>query len=326
MSPLLDRQRQGVRLGSIRIGTKIVGANGKVRPEKLDTFRLTSPDKVKVEAAAALYGGECTPWKPNDGAAQQWQVTTTVDRIPVRVPPGNPVEQNYEMWAATRQRLCDGVTERMKGTPCLCPSDLMARKQAAGSGSACKPITRLSLILADLPGLGVWQLSSTGDSAADELAATAELLQQAETKGVLLPAVLRLEQRESRGSGTLHKYAVPVLDILETYTALESGSYSGGRAITERTERPALDAGSRAAATTETPALSGGDLPLPDRATPQDLADLALKATHPDQVRQLRIRARQVGYLEEYVTDRDGVSEPLDNNLFDRYVALGGEP
>ena len=98
MSPLLDRQRQGVRLGSIRIGTKVVTANGKTRPEKLDTFRLTSPDKVKVEAAAGLYGGQVKPWKPNDGAAQQWEVVTTVDRLPVRVPPGNPVEQWYEQW------------------------------------------------------------------------------------------------------------------------------------------------------------------------------------------------------------------------------------
>ena len=323
MSPLLDRQRQGVRLGSIRIGTKVVTANGKTRPEKLDTFRLTSPDKVKVEAAAGLYGGQVKPWKPNDGAAQQWEVVTTVDRLPVRVPPGNPVEQWYEQWAATRQRLCDGVTERMNSTPCQCPADLMVRKQAAAGGGACKPITRLSLILADLPGLGVWTLSSTGDAAADELASTAELLQRAAERGAFLPALLRLEQRESRGSGTLHRFAVPVLDVQATLGALESGAFTAAAALTDGRERPALTSGAEEVAR---PSSAPEPLALPEHTTAQQIADLGASATHPDQLRELRIHARQVGYLEEYVDGPDGVTEPLDNVLFARYEALGGQP
>lgn len=317
MAPLLDRQRQGVRLGSIRIGTKIV-SNGKSRPAKLDTFRLTSPDRVKIDAAAALYGGEVRPWKPNDGAGQQWEVVTTVDRLPVRVPPGNPVQQDYELWTATRQRLCDGVTERMKGQPCQCPADLMARKQAAASGGACKPITRLSLILADLPGLGVWTLSSTGDSAADELAATAELLQAAELKGVMLPATLRLEQRESRGSGELHKYPVPVLDVAASMIALESGTFTPARALPatgEPSPAPQLAA----------PAAEAPPVPLPPDLSPQKVADLARTATHLDQIRALKIHARQVAWLDEYVDGRDGVSEPLDNALHTEYERLGGD-
>lgn len=328
MSPLLDRQRQGVRLGSIRIGAKVV-VNGKSRPVKLETFRLTSPDRLKIEAAAALYGGEVSEWRPNEGAALQWQVTTTVDRLDVRVPPGNPVEQNYELWAATRQRLCDGVFERMKGQPCVCPADLMERKQLATRGNACKPVTLLSLLLADLPGLGVWTLSSTGDAAADELYATAQLLQRAEERGAFLPAVLRIEQREARGSGELHKYAVPVLDVQASMLQLESGEFSARTAITTGSAQTALPS---------TPTPSAADRPAiqpptveplvpPATSTAEDLAVMALKeATHPDHVRQIKIHARQVGYLEEYVTGPDGVIEPLENVLWERYLALGGQP
>ncbi len=296
--------------------------NGKSRPEKLDTFRLTSPDQVKVEAAAALYGGEVRPWKPNDNSGQQWEVVTTVDRLPVRVPPGDPLHQAYEMWTSTRQRMCDGITERMKGTPCVCPADLMARKQAASGNppAACKPVTRLSLILADLPGLGVWQLSSTGDSAADELAATAELLLAAELQGVMLPATLRLEQREARGSGTLHRYAVPVLDVAASMVELESGTFTPAAAITDGRDRPALPQAPTPPAPPVVP------LPLPETVTAQDLADLGRDATHPDHLRQLRIHARQVGWLEEYVDGPDGVAEPLDNVLYARYEQLGGQP
>lgn len=343
MSPLLDRQREGVRLGSIRIGVKVV-KNGKTRPEKLSTFRLTSPDRVKVEAAAALYGGEVKPWKPNEGAGQQWEVVTTVDRLDVRIPPGDPVRQDYELWTSTRQRLCDGVTERMKGRPCQCPADLMERKNAAKDGNACKPITRLNLILADLPGLGVWQLSSTGDAAADELAATAEFLERAGARGVMLSAVLRLEQRESRGAGELRRFAVPMLDVAASMLQLETGQFTpagllgngqpvaGQRALPGPAQPPAPPVQQSRQIETPQPAATApvaveevpDPLPLPDDLTPQGLADLARTAVHREQVKALKIHARQVGWLEEFVDDAQGVSEPLDNALFTEYERLGG--
>jgi hypothetical protein len=332
---LLDRQRQGVRLGAIRIGIKVV-KDGKTRPQKLNTFRLTSPDRVKVEAAAQVYGGEVQAWKPNDNAGQQWEVVTTVDRMDVRIPPGDPVAQDYELWTTTRQRLCDGVTERMKGRACQCPRDLMERKEAAKSGDACKPITRLNLILADLPGLGVWQLSSTGDAAADELASTAEFLQRAGAGGVMLPAVLRLEQRESRGSGELRRFAVPVLDVAASMLQLETGQFTPAGLIGNGGPNPgqrALPAGSAPdptvpkqidaqAAPVEERTVA--PLPLPDDLTPQKLANLARTATHKDQVRDLKLHARTVGWLEEFVDDAQGVSEPLDNALFTEFERLGG--
>lgn len=331
MSPLLDRQREGVRLGAIRIGIKVV-KNGKTRPEKLSTFRLTSADRVKIEAAAALYGGEVKPWKPNDNAGQQWEVVTTVDRIDVRVPPGQPVQQDYELWTSTRQRLCDGITERMKGLACQCPADLMERKEAAKSGDACKPITRLNLILADLPGLGVWQLSSTGDAAADELASTADFLQRAGASGVMLAAVLRLEQRESRGSGELRRFAVPVLDVAASMLQLETGDFTpagllgnGQPQQGQRTIEGAAPAAAVPRQITQPPAEEGvAPLPLPDDLNSQKLADIARTATHKDQVRALKIHARNVGWLDEFVVDAEGISEPLDNALFTEFERLGG--
>ncbi|MDP9102236.1 MAG: hypothetical protein M3N21_08845, partial [Actinomycetota bacterium] len=259
---------------------------------------------------------------------EQWEVLTETDRLPVRLPPGDPVDANYEMWSSVRLRLCDGVTERMKGTPCVCPADLMERKQLAQTGGACKPTTRLSLILADLPGLGVWTLTSTGDSAADELAATAELLERAALNGVMLPATLRLEQREARGSGELHRYAVPVLDVAPSLVALESGQFTPAGALTTGTERAALPAGApveipetSAAAAVERPAATE---PIGAPKTPQAIADLARKATTTAMVKQLGAYGRERGWLEEFVADRDGISEPLENALYTELERLGG--
>ena len=320
--PLLDRQRQAVVLGAIRIGTQVRGNNGKMRPEKLSTFRLTSPDAAKIEAAAALYGGEVRPWKPSENAGQQWEVITTVDRMAVRVPPGEPVEQDYTLYGGrpvVRQRLCDGFTERMRGGTCQCPPDLMDRKRLAAEGQACKPTTHLSLILADLPGLGVWRLTSRGDAAADELAATAELLRRSEVVGVMLPATLVLEQRQSTGSGEVHKFAVPRLDVGETLAALEAGTY----------QRAGIAAGREQVALPPSPPVEPVE-PLPPPvgavADPAALSALAGQAATPDEVKALRAEAKRRDWLGEHVPGSDDVWEPLENVLYERYCALGGRP
>ena len=327
--PLLDRrQREGVQIGSIRIGTKVMGANGRERPSKLDTFRLTSPDGSKIEAAAALYGGTARPWRPSEGAAQQWEVITTSDRMAVRVPPGSPVVQDYQYFAqpasgraVVRERLCDGVTERMKGRPCVCPADLFERGKLAAQGGACKPTTQLSVILADLPGLGVWVLTSRGDSAADELAATARFLHGAELAGRMLPAVLRLEQRRSVGSGELHSYAVPVLDVQASLLELETGTWQQ-TAISNGGGQ-----GGRPAALEAAPAVQAAG-PLPDPVgRPGDagaLVVLAGLATDPEGVRELRRIAVARGWLQDYVEGPDGTLSPCETLLYDRLVELGG--
>lgn len=332
MSPLLDRQRRGVVLGSIRIGTTVL-SKGKMVPAKLDTFRLTSPDQHKVNAAALLYGGEVKPWRPLGRTAdgEQWEVVTTVDRLPVRVPPGEPVQQMYEQWGGVRQRLCDGRTERMSGSTCLCPPDLMERRKLAADGHACKPITRLSLILADLPGLGVWQLTSTGDYAADELANVAELLRRSEAAGVMLPATLRLEQRESRGSGKVHHFAVPVLDVGASLAALESGDFTPAGLLTQGSEQRAIGGGGPGAAQPQEPAQaprSQPSTPVPPEAypaTPQELATEALACTDVDRVRRLGGWARQQGWMTDdtWVEDATGILDLLEKLLLHRLDELG---
>lgn len=320
MPPLLDRQRRGVVLGQIRIGIKVTATNraGKTyeRPEKLSTFRLTAPERGRIDAAAELYGGTVTAWE------DQWQVVTETSVLPVRVPPGSPVEQNYELWAGrpvVRQRLCDGFTERMRGGTCKCPADLLERKRLAAEGGACKPITKLTLVLADLPGLGVWTLASGGDSAADELAATAELLRNSAAAGIMLPAALRLEQRESRGSGELHKYAVPVLDVATSLIQLENGELPAAIAAPTRralTSGPAND----------TPDVVDAEVveESPGPRTPQDIADAAQRVHTPDEVKHLGGIAKERGWLNEHVRDTDGSDSYLENVLYARLEAVGG--
>lgn len=211
---ILTLQRRLREAGRIRIGAQVPTGNGnKTRPAKLESFRLTSADKTAIEAAAQLYGGDPHPWEgsPLPG---HWELYTDVDAMPVVIPPAASAFSQYmETWSGGGcARRCDGERELLTDSPCMCLTE---------DEPSCKPTTRLSVILRELPGLGVWRLESHGYYAASELAGTVEVCVQAATRGQLLPAVLRLEQRQVKRQGEpVRKFAVPVLDIQVTPGAL----------------------------------------------------------------------------------------------------------
>ncbi len=185
-----------VQVGRIRLGTK----DGK-RPVKLDTWRLTSRDKVRLEAAAARFGGTVRPWAERQG---EFELVTKVSDLPIMLLPGQTISQYMELWSGGGcKRRCDGDTESLTDGPCLCDSE----------NPECKPHTRLNVMLPDVPGLGMWRLDSTGWNAARELAGTAEFLEHATARGVLVPARLRIDQRTEVRDGQTKKYPVPVLDV-----------------------------------------------------------------------------------------------------------------
>jgi len=223
VSPIIELQRRMVEAGRIRAGEK--GAKGE--PRKLDKWRLTSKDEVRLHAAAKLWGGESRPW---EGHAGEFELYTDTASLPIMLLPGQVPTTWYELWSKGGcQRRCDGVHEVISDSVCLC-----------GEERECKPYTRLSVLLPDLPGIGSWLLSSTGWNAAAELAGAADLLQRATAQGVLIPARLRLEQRTQITGGQTRRFAVPVIDIDTSFRELLGGNQGG---LSTPSEQPALPSG-----------------------------------------------------------------------------------
>lgn len=236
--PLLDVQRKGQQIGRIRIGQQVATSKGGMRPARLDTFRFTTQSKVTADAIAELYGGEVREWRG------QHEVITGKSEIYVTVPPRDQVvTQHYEMWTAGGcQRRCDSRTEQISGKPCLCPhaanpedEDEVARaaldRAALASKNppqACKPVTRISVMIPDLPGLGIFRLDTGSYYAAVEIGDAAHVLQAARDRGVLIPAVLRIDQRSRVVNGETKKYPVPVLDVTVTFRQIVSGALEAG--------------------------------------------------------------------------------------------------
>lgn len=198
---ILTLQRRQRELGRIRLGER----GSKNEPRKLSHFRLTSPARHLLEHAAALWGGEVREWvgAPTEG---QYELYTKTDVLPIIVPPGpEPVSQFYEQWKAGGcTHRCDGVRNHIDDSPCSCDPD----------NRACKPTTRVNLMLPDLPDVGVWRLETHGMVAAMELPGLVDMLAMpTRVDGLFLAGRLRIEHRTSKKNGQTHKFIVPVIDL-----------------------------------------------------------------------------------------------------------------
>jgi len=234
--PIIDLQRRLTEAGRIRLGDK--GPKGA--PRKLETFRLTSSDQQLLTRVAAIYGGTVTPWTAQPG---QYEITTDATALDVIVPPSAMAfSQWYETWSGGGcVKRCDGQWDTLNDAACSCNPE--ARD--------CTPHTRLSVLLRDLPSIGVWRLDTQGFYAATELAAAVDLIQAIGSQGRMLPARLRLEQRTSKKVGqATRRYAVPVLDVVETVPGLLAAAGAGG---TPALADPSIGTGREQAALTPVP-------------------------------------------------------------------------
>ena len=122
-------------------------------------------------------------------------------------------------------------------------------KRKAGAASECKLTTRVSFMLPDVPGLGVWRLDSHGWNAAVELPGTLDVLARAAHEQKFIPAVLSVQHRTRKTDGQTRRYIVPVIELPDvTLRQLASGDVplALNAPVSHPLERPALPSGEAA--------------------------------------------------------------------------------
>jgi hypothetical protein len=321
---LADLQRRTRELGRIRIGHQVQGGNGKMRPEKLEAFRFTSPSRKKIEAVADIFGGEPLPWdRSAEHRPDEWQVFTTTTELHVIVPPDQTLSQWWEMWSGGGvQRRCDGITRQGKqaGEPCLCPADTGMRGELAGQNppGACKPHSRLNVMIPDIPDLGTWGIQSTGMNAAVEWPGAVDVLEKHRPAGVFLPAQIRLEQRTRKTGGQTRHFAVVVVEIENTLRELVGGNTDqlppAPARVLERQAQAQLGGGR--------PAIEAAVSVLSDNA--DQLASMALASDDYEYVVAIGKHAKQLGLLDAVVEPNGTRPGPLSDLLYGRIEAIRG--
>lgn len=210
-------QQRMMELGRVRLGDEKTDPRKPGRPRS--TFRFTSASRRLLEHVATTFGGEVQPWEAAPKGEGYWQVSTDASELNIVLPPtfsekdGSPTtsySQHYELWTKGGcQRRCDGITEALSGKPCLCDPE----RRKAGEDSECKVHTRVSFMLPEIPGLGLWRLETSGYWAAVELPGTLDVLARAAAQMEFVRAVLRIEHRRDVKAGQTRKYIVPVIEL-----------------------------------------------------------------------------------------------------------------
>jgi hypothetical protein len=204
MMAIIDQQRRVTEIGIIRIGEKT--ATGL--PTSRKTFRLTSSNKVLLEEAQVVYGGDLRVW---EGRTGQWELATERSEIKALFSCkelGNgdieSLSQFYEMWAGnTCLRRCDGCTcetwvdGSRESVPCIC-GETRTDPELLKKGKVCKIISRLRVMLPEVPEIGLWRLNTGSETFASE---TIGMIDQMRAIGADLgpiPLTMSIEFREKR--------------------------------------------------------------------------------------------------------------------------------
>lgn len=249
--PIAQLQRRLPEAGRIRIGKK----QGN-RPVAIGEFRFTSHDREALDQLAAMYGGQVRPWSDPKAAEGQFEVCTDATEIRIVLPPdplgGSPV---YEMWGGGGcERRCDGVTceVMVRGPEGPEPTEIACKCDAEGA-LACKPTTRLAVVIPEIKFAGVWRLDTKSWNAAVELPGMVDLIQKSQEAGMPY-GLLSVKHRRSVAVGETKKFMVPVLSVPVSIEQLTAGE--GNLSALSSGTQPAVEAPAQqsiAATATETP-------------------------------------------------------------------------
>lgn len=250
-------------LGRLRLGDQKTDPRRPGKPRA--TWRITSASPELLANCAEIYGGEVAAWPEAKGQGQQFQLSTEAESLDVLIPLGMALSQYYEQWSADGCTVrCDGRTNLITDDACSCPADIAARMELAAKKvpEACKPTTRLSVLLPRVPDLGVWLMVAHGYQAAIEIPGTLQILAGmlrsvggADATDALIPAAIRIDQRSVKKPGQPpNHFVVPVIETRSLTPAMLMAGQSSATVLDTATvaeigpgapASPALEPGSQ---------------------------------------------------------------------------------
>ncbi|WP_240659768.1 hypothetical protein [Streptomyces sp. WAC 01529] len=247
-SRIMTMKKQAVELGRIRTGYSRPNPKPKGRPipVRSETFIFTSHSRDYVAAAAEQWGGKVEGWTPQNSKIEQFRVITKAREIRAIMPSGDPLSQAYEMWTGGGcARRCDGEREQKSGQPCLCLAQYGPEWHRRSAREVCRPTSRISVMLPELPDLGVWRLDSHSYYAADGMAGSVDTVLQATGGASMMPVRMWIEQTTRVADGETKNF--PVVKIVPAVPQLKhalSGPLSTAAALdpSSLVARPALEA------------------------------------------------------------------------------------
>lgn len=210
-----DIQRRHATVFRIRFGEKLSN-----RPAKLtDAIRVTSANPDVVDAFVDVYGGERKAWEG------QWEAKLPTTALSILVLPGQSISQWWEKYrGSVCDRRCDGMIEQKSGKACMCDPDVEKR---TANKDDCAPTTRVSVICPDVAVIGSGMFICHGLIGAETLPQSIAIAEAALSRGLMVPAVLRIVEFKGRTH-----FIVPQIEVLGiSLNELVAAASDGGSGI-----------------------------------------------------------------------------------------------
>lgn len=216
--PMIDIQRRHQTIFRIRFGEQIPDKKSKTgfRPVKFtDAIRVTSANPDVVDAFIDVYGGTREPWE------NQFEAKLPTTALNILVLPGQSVSQWWEKYTGSVcQRRCDGARESKANTPCMCDPDVEVR---TADRNQCSPTTRVSVICPDVAVVGSGMFVCHGLVGAETLPQSIAVAEAALSRGLMVPAVLRVVEFKGR-----NHFIVPQIEVVGmSFNALTAAATNG---------------------------------------------------------------------------------------------------
>lgn len=211
-----NMQQQARELGRLRTGWSVPHADPRKGPVPVKSkyWVLTSHAEHYLHAAAELWGGDVEPWQPQGAGPEQFKLITKTEKLDALLPPGDPLSQYNEMWnRGGCLRRCDGETELLSRRPCLCAREFGEDWHLRPKEDVCSTTSRISVVLPDMPDMGVWRCETHSFYAANELAGTVGLVLSGTGGKGLVPVTLRIEPRKRVANGKTKHFPVVVVEL-----------------------------------------------------------------------------------------------------------------
>ena len=227
------------RVGKIHLGEKKESAKGGEYPSQLPYFLVRESETTPAEAVAAfreVYGDEPTELRvvfptdnPEDWNDQHWRCygaswgltcKGTGRQAQAKIDPSTKTwaNKNSETWEWWQLSICGEGCERAQD-------------------GRCKPVMRLSFLLPDVPGLGIWQIDSSSVHSMRNINGMVHLAQQIMGGRIaFFPFILRRHQITVQPKDTKAK-SVYVIDLRP------DGPFTMGQARALMEGKAALPAG-----------------------------------------------------------------------------------
>lgn len=224
---ILKRQQRIVEVGIIRIGEKGISGSGKEYPRSRETFRITSKFKDLLDVAQKVYGGEVRQWKDHPG---HWELLSEAKTIKglfsTRETGDGELEsliQHFEQWKGnTCTHRCNGETCEVwkqigndkKDKP-IYDKDLVPCSCEHDGDRDCKLVSRVRVILPEVPSLGLWRLNTGSETFAGEVEGLIANIKtfRLDQYGPV-PVTLTISTREKRTGPNAATEKFPVVEIL----------------------------------------------------------------------------------------------------------------